>query len=71
MDSPRKTTSFYPLAHFAEVRICWKNIPRTTAGYLRRLQAKQLNRVSGTKTFFSSGLAFGQIDELDPNSNCI
>ena len=33
MDSARKTASFYPLAYFAEVRICCTNIPRTIVGY--------------------------------------
>ena len=44
--------------------------PRTTIGYLRKLQAEQLNLAFGTETFFSSGPAFQHIDELDPNSNC-
>ena len=58
MDSARKTASFYPLAYVAEVRICCRNTPRTIVGYLRKLQAEQLNRPSGTETFFSSGPAF-------------
>ena len=48
----KNCVSLPPLAYFAAVTICWRNIPRTIVGFLRRLQANQLYWASGTKMFF-------------------
>ena len=52
MDLARKTPSFYHLAYLLKSQYVAEIPPRTIVGYLHKLQAEQVNRPSGTKTFF-------------------